>query len=159
MSRLHPHSNSRHSLADSCDDNRVWQQFVNSRNSPAFAKALEALDIAKTQNFKSQDEWFQSLRVRLSFYPADPDQHYAIFDKAMGVSSWRFPMPRECLVSRQEVYLSSSLFLSLGMDLFPRLRNQRNPSRRSLRFGDEKKMSWHRGVWLSRDLMMEAAGK
>jgi hypothetical protein len=57
-------------------------------------------------------------------------------------------MPRECLVSRQEVYLSSSLFLSLGMDLFPRLRNQRNPSRRSLRFGDEKKMSWRKRLLL-----------
>ncbi|KAH0490878.1 hypothetical protein TgHK011_002327 [Trichoderma gracile] len=74
---------------DGYDDSRVWQQFVNDRkNNPAFAKALEALESAKTQTFTSQDEWFQSLRVRLSFYPADPDQHYAIFEKAMGVPSW-----------------------------------------------------------------------
>ncbi|PTB66639.1 alpha/beta-hydrolase [Trichoderma citrinoviride] len=74
---------------DGYDDSRVWQQFVEDRkNNPAFAKAVEALEEAKTKTFKSQDEWFQSLRVRLSFYPADPEQHYAIFEKAMGVPSW-----------------------------------------------------------------------
>ncbi|KAL7805016.1 alpha/beta-hydrolase [Trichoderma aethiopicum] len=71
------------------DDSQVWQQFVNNRkNKPAFAKALKAIELAETQKFQSQDEWFESLRVRLSFYPADPDQHYAIFEKAMGVPSW-----------------------------------------------------------------------
>ncbi|PTB76565.1 alpha/beta-hydrolase [Trichoderma longibrachiatum ATCC 18648] len=71
------------------DDSQVWQQFVNNRkNNPVFAKALKAIELAETQKFQSQDEWFQSLRVRLSFYPADPDQNYATFERAMGVPSW-----------------------------------------------------------------------
>lgn len=71
------------------DDSRTWERFVNDRkNNAAFSKSLAALERAKTQSFQSQEEWFQSLRVRLSFYAADPDQHYPTFEKAMGVPSW-----------------------------------------------------------------------
>ncbi|KAL7940185.1 alpha/beta-hydrolase [Trichoderma barbatum] len=71
------------------DDSDTWKRFINDRkDNAAFSKALAALKMAETQKFESQDEWFQSLRVRLSFYPADPDKHYPTFEKAMGEPSW-----------------------------------------------------------------------
>ncbi|KKP03479.1 hypothetical protein THAR02_04399 [Trichoderma harzianum] len=72
------------------DDSRTWQRFLDERKgNPAFSKALAALEIAETQKFRSQDQWFQNLRVRLSFYPANPDKdYYPAFEKAMGEPSW-----------------------------------------------------------------------
>lgn len=46
---------------DGYDDSRVWQQFVNDRkDNPAFAKAVEALELAKTQTFKSKTSGFRA---------------------------------------------------------------------------------------------------
>ncbi|KAK4070894.1 hypothetical protein Trihar35433_5361 [Trichoderma harzianum] len=71
------------------DDSQTWQRFLNERKgNPAFSKAIAALEVAETQKFQSQDEWFQNLRVRLSFYPANPEKDYPAFEKAMGEPSW-----------------------------------------------------------------------
>ncbi|KAL7932830.1 alpha/beta-hydrolase [Trichoderma chlorosporum] len=71
------------------DDSHTWKQFVNDRkDNAAFSKALAALETAETQSFQSQEEWFQNLRVRLSFYPANPDKDYPVFEAAMGEPSW-----------------------------------------------------------------------
>ncbi|EHK17833.1 uncharacterized protein TRIVIDRAFT_67064 [Trichoderma virens Gv29-8] len=71
------------------DDSHTWQRFANDRKDNAsFSKALAAIEMIRTHNFRSQQEWFQSLRVGLSFYPANPDKDYPTFEKAMGEPSW-----------------------------------------------------------------------
>jgi pimeloyl-ACP methyl ester carboxylesterase len=68
------------------DDTAVWKRFLDERrDNPIYAKAVQLIQSPEPE---MQDEWYQYMVGRLSFYAMDVARHYPIFVEAMGTPSF-----------------------------------------------------------------------